>query len=183
MLLNKLLLLKRKSIKIINTIIYKCIFFRYLKINPLKSYFNGSLTILKGQLFISNGLRNKKNLNISINGGLIKIGERVFFNNNVSINCQHEIIIGNDCLFGENISLYDHNHYFKGNGLIRRQGFDTMPIKIGNNVWIGSNSIILPGAIINDNVVIAAGSVVKNEVPENSLFVQKKESSIIGFIQ
>ena len=44
------------------------------------------------------------------------------------------------------------------------------PIHIGQNVWIGAGAIILPGVTIGDNSVIAAGSVVTKDVPENSVF-------------
>ena len=44
------------------------------------------------------------------------------------------------------------------------------PIHIGKRVWIGSGAIILPGVNIGDNSVIAAGSVVTKDVPENCLY-------------
>ena len=44
------------------------------------------------------------------------------------------------------------------------------PIHIGKKVWIGSGAIVLPGVNIGDNSVIAAGSVVTKDVPENSVF-------------
>ena len=45
------------------------------------------------------------------------------------------------------------------------------PIHIGKNVWIGSNSTILPGVSIGDNAVIGAGSVVTKDIPENMMAV------------
>ncbi len=47
--------------------------------------------------------------------------------------------------------------------------YNCAPIKIGNNVFIGCNVTILPGVKINDNVIIAAGSVVTKDVPSNSV--------------
>lgn len=44
------------------------------------------------------------------------------------------------------------------------------PVKIGRNVWIGSNSTILPGVTVGDNAVIGAGSVVTKDIPENTVF-------------
>jgi maltose O-acetyltransferase len=46
-----------------------------------------------------------------------------------------------------------------------------MPIKIGNNVWIGKNCLIFPGSKIEDNVVIGANSIVKGNCEANSLYV------------
>lgn len=53
------------------------------------------------------------------------------------------------------------------------------PVKIGNNCWIGGNVAILRGTVIGDNSVIAAGSVVSKEVPDNAIFIQKRETTII----
>ena len=47
------------------------------------------------------------------------------------------------------------------------------PISIGNNVWIGANSVILRGSSIGDGVVIGAGSVVKGSVPAKTIYIQK----------
>ena len=44
------------------------------------------------------------------------------------------------------------------------------PIKIGNNVYIGTNCIILPGVIIGDNVIIGAGSIVTKNIPSNTVY-------------
>ena len=45
------------------------------------------------------------------------------------------------------------------------------PVRIGNNVWIGGNSVIAPGVTIGDNVVVGAGSVVTKDVPDNVVVV------------
>ena len=62
--------------------------------------------------------------------------------------------------------------------LFRKQGYDRDQVIIGNNCWIGSDTLILAGVTIGDNVVIAAGSTVVKSIPRNSVFVQKRESSI-----
>jgi len=46
-----------------------------------------------------------------------------------------------------------------------------LPVTIGHNVWIGGNSVILPGVSIGDNAVIGAGSIVNRDVPANTLAV------------
>ena len=61
----------------------------------------------------------------------------------------------------------------------RSHGIGTSaPITLEDNVWIGANSIILRGTEIGDNSVIAAGSIVKGIVPENSIYVQKRDTFI-----
>ncbi|NRW82134.1 acetyltransferase-like isoleucine patch superfamily enzyme [Clostridium beijerinckii] len=55
---------------------------------------------------------------------------------------------------------------------LRRPGTQfSIPVRIGNNVWIGSNAVILPGVTIGDNSVIGAGSVVTHDIPENVVAV------------
>jgi acetyltransferase-like isoleucine patch superfamily enzyme len=56
------------------------------------------------------------------------------------------------------------------------------PIKVGNNVFIGMNSILLPGTSIGDNVIIGAGSVVRGKVPEN-VVVSGNPAIIVSDIQ
>ena len=56
--------------------------------------------------------------------------------------------------------------------------FKNKKIIIGNNVWIGANAIILKGARIGDNAVIAAGTVVMGDVPDNSVGYNRKELEI-----
>jgi galactoside O-acetyltransferase len=55
---------------------------------------------------------------------------------------------------------------------LRKSGTQfSIPVRIGNNVWIGSNAVILPGITIGDNSVIGAGSVVTHDIPENVIAV------------
>lgn len=109
-----------------------------------------------------------------------------FFNNDCSINCHKEITIGENCLFGENVKLYDHDHIFKSKDTpFSKQGFKTSKIVIGNNVWIGSNCIILKGTTIGDNVAIGANCVISGDIPAESIVRQKASLSIekIHFIE
>lgn len=63
--------------------------------------------------------------------------------------------------------------------LIKKQGYTCKKIKIGNNCWIGSNVIILPGVEIGNNVVIGAGAIIAKNIPDNSTVIQKKENYYI----
>lgn len=55
---------------------------------------------------------------------------------------------------------------------LRNKGLEyAKPIKIGNNVWIGGNVIVLLGVTIGDNVTIGAGSIVNKDIPSNSIAV------------
>ncbi len=101
---------------------------------------------------------------------LLEIGNNVFFNNYISINCQEKILIGDNCLFGEQVKLYDHNHRYENkNAPISSQGTTKGPIIIGNNCWIGSNVTILRNVTIGDNAIIGANCLIYKDVPANSV--------------
>lgn len=51
----------------------------------------------------------------------------------------------------------------------------TSPVRIGDNVWLGANVVVLKGVTIGDNAVVVANSVVSKEVPANTLFYEKHE--------
>lgn len=107
--------------------------------------------------------------------GSITIGKNCFFNHYCSITARKNVVIGNDCIFGENIKIYDHNHQYNDNNkLIREQGFTVDDVIIGDNCWIGSNVTILKGVKIGAGSVIGAGVIVYKNIPENSVVVCKQ---------
>lgn len=162
--------------KFIRTVLYKVLLFNKLKVNPFRTYLDLRIRG-EGTVELKNKIRSKTDLSISVHGKL-SIGEGCFFNNGVSLNCNLSIVIGDNCLFGESVKVYDHNHKFRESELIKNQGFTYKPVIIGNNVWIGSNTIILPGSVIGDNVVVGAGSIISSTVPSNMLVVQKRNTEM-----
>ncbi|UFU00388.1 acetyltransferase [Radiobacillus kanasensis] len=77
-----------------------------------------------------------------------------------------EIKIGNHCFLSPGVHLYTATHPIDPEE--RNAGMEYgKPITIGNSVWIGGRAIINPGITIGDNVVIASGSVVTKDVPDN----------------
>lgn len=56
----------------------------------------------------------------------------------------------------------------------------TSPVRIGDNVWLGANVVVLKGVTIGDNAVVAANSVVPKDVPANTLFYEKRERCYRG---
>ena len=94
------------------------------------------------------------------------VEENVFINAGCQVQDQGGITIGEGSLIGHNVVLATLNHDLNP---LRRQICIPSPIKIGKNVWIGSNSTILPGVTIGDNSVVAAGAVVTKDVPENTI--------------
>lgn len=79
------------------------------------------------------------------------------------IQARNGIVIGNNFRMGPNVGLISSNHDLDDYD----RHLKATPILIGNNVWIGMNSVVLPSIRIGDNVAIGAGSVVTREIPSN----------------
>ena len=107
-------------------------------------------------------------------GGKLVLGDNVSVGSNSMIICHESITIGSHVQLAPNVQIYDHDHDFRAVGGLKAGKFCYAPVTIGNNVWIGSNCVILRGSVIGDNAVIAAGSVVKGTVPANSVCIQKR---------
>lgn len=91
----------------------------------------------------------------------------------IGVNCviNGECYIGNDVMMGPNCIVYTVNHEYSSLDFpMNRQG-ETVekPVIIGNDVWIGSNVIILPGVKIGNHSIIGAGCVVTKDVPEYAI--------------
>ena len=101
-------------------------------------------------------------------GKNITLGKGVFINSGCRFQDQGGIAIGDGALIGHNVVIATLNHDLNPE---KRQSLIPSPVKIGNNVWIGAGSTILPGVTIGDNSVIGAGSVVTKDVPANVVAV------------
>lgn len=83
--------------------------------------------------------------------------------------CYGNVKIGDDVAVGPGTKIIVYsNHYEKGKKVTDVRV--TKDVTIGNNVFVGANCAILPGTVINDNVVVAAGSVVKGELDANAVY-------------
>ena len=105
-------------------------------------------------------------------GEFVSIGENTFVNANCFFLDNNHITIGTNGLIGPNVQLYTANHPLKAADRIvqnvdgtRRYLTNSKPIHIGDKVWIGGNTVIMPGVTIGDNVTIGAGSVVTSDIP------------------
>lgn len=111
-------------------------------------------------------------------GAICKIGDNFSMSNNCVLTAHESIVIGNGVQFGPGVLVYDHDHDFRAPGGLAAKKYKTAPIEIGDNVWIGANSIILRGTKIGDNCVVGAGSVLKGEYVPGSVIIQKREEWI-----
>ncbi len=80
------------------------------------------------------------------------------------------VTIGSHVNIAQGVTVTALNHNYDKPGIrIDQQGITTRHITIGNDVWIGTRAVILPGVTIGSHCVVAAGAVVTTDVPDNTL--------------
>lgn len=111
-----------------------------------------------------------------IGDGTISIGDDCGFTSTV-LSSRSKIVIGDRVMIGGNVRIFDHdyhslNYQHRKNSQTDSTNCLSIPVSIGNDVFIGTNSIILKGVNIGDRSIIGAGSVVSlREIPPDSLVV------------
>ncbi|MBQ9901837.1 MAG: sugar O-acetyltransferase [Clostridia bacterium] len=94
------------------------------------------------------------------------IGENFYANFDCVILDVGRVKIGDNARFGPKVSLFTAGHPIDPDVRAEGMGYG-YPITVGNNVWIGGNTVINPGVTIGDNTVIGSGSVVTKDIPSN----------------
>lgn len=101
-------------------------------------------------------------------GSNIEVGENFFANYNLTILDVAKVVIGKNVLIAPNVSIYTAGHPLDPEA--RNSGYEYgIGITIGDNVWIGGNTVINPGVHIGNNVVIGSGSVVTRDIPDHTV--------------
>ena len=101
-------------------------------------------------------------------GKHVHFGNNVYCNFNLTLVDDTHIYVGDNVLFAPNVTVATAGHPLDAD--LRRKAYQyNMPVRIGNNCWIGAGAKIMPGVTIGDNTVIGAGSVVTKDIPSNVL--------------
>lgn len=104
--------------------------------------------------------------------GKICIREGAALNMHVYIDGDGGVEIGKNSLLSPGVHLFSGNHIFKDPSIpIKFQGTEYGRIEIGEDVWLGTNVIVLPGVSISDGSVVGAGAVVTKDIPSYSIAV------------
>lgn len=103
-------------------------------------------------------------------GHHVHLGNNIYMNSNTTMVDDGHIYIGDYVQIGPNITIATANHPIDPE--LRKRGLQyNKDVHIGNNVWIGANTIIVPGVTIGDDTVIGAGSVVTKDIPSHVVAV------------
>ena len=98
-------------------------------------------------------------------GSHIEVGKNFFANYNCTIIDVAKVKIGNNCQMAPNVAIYTAGHPL--HPVSRNSMYEYgISVTIGDNVWIGGNTVIMPGVHIGSNTVIGAGSVVTKDIPD-----------------
>jgi len=129
----------------------------------------GTDTLIGPEVALSVGMWPGEDLDPT-DGWVIRIGDRVNLGRRCAIVGRQRIEIGDDVTFASDVYVTDHNHrYDDPDTPVARQWVDAAPVSIGAGSWLGARAVVLPGTTIGCNVVVAAGSVVRGEVPDHAV--------------
>jgi acetyltransferase-like isoleucine patch superfamily enzyme len=104
--------------------------------------------------------------------GFLRIGDRVVFGEEDTLNCFLDIEVGEDCIFADDVYVGDFDHRYADPSIpIQRQGIAKSPVRIGPDCWLGTKSVVLRGTTIGPGSVVGAGGVVRGRYPERSVIV------------
>ena len=124
----------------------------------------GAGTMIGSQVSLSAGMVPGQDLG---EVPLLRIGDRCLIGRGSHVVAHHSIVIGDDVYAGPYVYITDQNHGYADPEIpIGRQWPRNAAVSIGAGSWLGAGVIVLPGAAIGRNVVVAAGSVVRGVVPD-----------------
>lgn len=145
----------------------------------------GTRLKVTGQLLVKGGGTVKLGDFVSIRGDFgqpvginiaadatLSIGAETFINKNSYIEVAHNVKIGKRCFIGPGLDVYDRNGHYR-DIVGRDEG-----VVVGDDVWIGAGSMLLPGTNIGSGTIVGAGSVVNGTIPENTLVAGVPASTI-----
>ena len=99
----------------------------------------------------------------------VTVGARTTIGFHSLIYASQLIEIGDDCMIAPFVHIVDSNHGVRRGTPMNQQANESAPIRVGNDVWIGGHAVILKGVTIGDGAIVAAGSVVREDVVPYSI--------------
>jgi acetyltransferase-like isoleucine patch superfamily enzyme len=131
-----------------------------------RGFYNGK----KGAIKIAGDCILSQGVILKAYGGQINIGKNTFLGEYVVVYGHGGVEIGENTLIAMHTCIVSSNHTIPDKGsLIKSKGDILLPVKIGNDVWIGAGAKILGGISIGDGCVIGAGAVVTKSLPPYSI--------------
>ncbi len=101
----------------------------------------------------------------------LNVGNRVFIGRGTYLGVHYPISLGDNTIVGAYSYIISANHRFDTRSMpIRDQGYSGAPVRVGDDVWIGTHVVILPGVTIGKGAIVGAGSIVNRDIPEYEIW-------------
>lgn len=189
LLLNKKRIKKDNYINIKKSFFYKSKFIIYGKNNKIEfddlCFFKNSTIIIKGNNnFIRFGKEiNGNNVNITIenNNNSLLVGDKTYFAGEIHIGITEgtNVVIGNDCLFSNGISIRTGDSHSVLDKKTRKRINFAKNVTINNHVWITERVLLLKGALINNDSIVASNSVVTKQFNDSNIIIGGSPAKVI----
>ena len=102
--------------------------------------------------------------------GTLRIGEKSVIGIRNTLNCWIDLSVGRACLFGDDVYVCDFDHVTERLDIpVKDQGIVKSPVRIGDDVWLGTKVVVTRGTLIGDHCVVAASAVARGTYPERSV--------------
>ena len=105
-----------------------------------------------------------------LNSSHLRIGDNVFINDDVTIDCNVDVVIEDGVAIGPGCTIVTSSHLV-GPPSMRRRAIDYGEVRIGEGSWLATNVTVLPGTTIGPGCIVGAGSVVRGELEPNGFYV------------
>lgn len=123
-----------------------------------------------GGLVFGDRVTINRHAHVQASRGGVRFADGVGINNFALVNGAGGVEVGRDTLIGPHVTIVSYSHrYDDPDRPIAAQGYEYAPVRIGADVWIGANAVVLAGVTIGDGAVVAAGAVVREDVPPGAV--------------
>lgn len=153
----------------------------WLHLIKIVNYYNYSHVAPKRQIRFGQGAQVSPDVVFS-NPERIEIGDRVRLGSRCHIwagPAQGKVIIGHDVLFGPEVLVTAATYRYNDGSPVTDQLMNEADVVIGDDVWLATRAVVLPGARIGRGAIVAAGAVVRGEIPDYAI-VAGSPAKIVG---
>lgn len=123
-----------------------------------------------GKIVLAEGVYIDDYSSLKADGGLISIAKNSYMNTFCKIVSKEYIEIGENNIFGSNVSIYDHDHDFSKGVKNSLESFVTAKIILKDDIWLCTNVVVTKGVTLENNIVCACNSVITKDLESNSLY-------------
>jgi len=104
---------------------------------------------------------------VNSNNSNVTIGNENLILQNTRINCNDNVIIGNDVGIGQYVEIWTHGTFLD---ILQGYPYNIGKVTIGSHVWLTAHSVVMPGVKIGNNIIIGNNTLVNRDVPDGCFF-------------